>query len=190
MGGLFSNLRQFNWVDIFALILLIRIGYISLKTGFAVEIFKILGAFFACYLSLHYYPNLAVTMSAHFKRLPPDFFNLLFAAILMVFWYLIFVLLRTIFYRVIKLEAEAYLDKWGGLILGLARGFLAVSLVFFVLVLSHFNYLEKSVKGSYSGKFFLKVAPSIYSGVWNNLTSKFMLKEKFNSSVRDILKNS
>ena len=50
-------LKGLNWVDVFVVILLIRITYIAVKTGLSVEVFKSLGTVCAVYLALHYYIN-------------------------------------------------------------------------------------------------------------------------------------
>ena len=188
MEGLLSTLKQFNWIDILIVIISIRICYVSLKSGFSVELFKFLGAVSAIYLSLHYYSDLADFMGAHIKKVPVEFFNLFAFAALAILGNLIFVLLRSIFYRFIHMEAVPQLNKWGGVVLGIARCILVVGLLTFILVIPNIDYLKKSVANSYSGKYFLKVAPNVYSGLWNNLISKFMPKEKFNKSVLDIPK--
>jgi len=86
------------------------------------------------------------------------------------------------------MEAVPQLNKWGGFVLGIARCILVVGLLIFILIIPNVGYLNKSVKNSYSGKYFLKVAPNVYSGLWYNLISKFMPKEKFNKSVLEIQK--
>jgi membrane protein required for colicin V production len=186
MEGLLSTLKQFNWVDIFVVIIFIRICYVSLKSGFPVELFKFLGVVLAIYLSLHYYTSSADFIDARIKKVPLEFSNLFSFAVLAILGNLIFVLLRSIFYRFIHMEAVPQLNKWGGFILGIARGILVISLLTFILVMSNIGYLKRSVANSYSGEYFLRVAPNIYSGLWNNLISKFMTKEKFNKAVLDI----
>ena len=52
-------IQHFNWVDIVIIIVFLRIGYVSLKTGILIEVFKFLGALSAIYISSHYYTNLS-----------------------------------------------------------------------------------------------------------------------------------
>ena len=98
-------------------------------------------------------------------------------------------LLRSIFLHLVKMEAVPTLSKWGGFILGLARGFLTVSLIIFALVISSVAYLNTSVKKSYSGPRLLNVTVNVYTGIWDNLMSKFMTKEKFNKTVTEVQKD-
>jgi len=180
-----NPIKQFNWVDIFVVIILLRTGYVAIKNGLPLELFKLLGTLLATYLSLHYYTNLAVSLHT-FKvidKVPLEllhFFSFIFLAIL---GYFIFILLRSLFYRFMKMEAVSALNKWGGLILGIGRGILLAGLLIFILVISHISYLKNSVKDAYSGKHLLKVAAATYTALWNNLASKFMTAEKFNEAI-------
>ncbi len=183
-------IKQFNWVDIFVIILSFRILYIAIKSGLPVELFKLLGTIASIYLSLHYYTILsdwiAGLVPATKDKMPLEFIDFLSFAILAIAAYLVFVLLRSIFYRFIKMEAVPRLNKWGGFILGLARAYLLVGLIIFMSVISSIAYFKNSVNKSYSGKYFFKVAPGVYGGIWNGFMSKFMNKEKFNKTIPEV----
>ena len=56
-----SILRQFNWLDILALVIVIPIAYIAFKLGFTAEIFKLPGTLLGLYLAFHYYSLFAQT---------------------------------------------------------------------------------------------------------------------------------
>lgn len=184
-----SALKQFNWVDIFVVIIILRIGYVALRNGFSLELFKLLGTVLAIYLSLHYYlvfsDNIAGRLSID-NNIAREYLTFLFFIFLAVAGYAIFVILRKVFYRFIQLEAVANLNKWGGLFLGLCRAVLALSLLVCLLVTSPIAYLKNSVASSYSGKYLSKAAPAVYSALWNGIACKFMLNEKFNQAVLEI----
>ena len=185
---LLNIFQQFNWVDIFVLILLFRIGYVSLKRGLPVEIFKLLGTLAATYLSLHYYSLISLFFQPRlFNKKEPwvilEFFVFL---ALVILGYFIFIFLRSIFYRFIKMEAVSYLNRWGGLVLGLIRGVLLVGLIIFILVFSGINYFRVSAKHSFLGRRLFDIAPTTYSWLWNAVASKFMTAEKFNNKVTEI----
>lgn len=182
---LFDIFKQINWVDIFAVIILIRICYISLKGGLPVELFKLFGTITAIYLSLHYYTNLALILGGKFfpKKAPIKLLNFFCFLGLLMFGYLVFVLLRKLFCRFIKMEAVSNLNRWGGLILGVIRGFLLVSLFTFIFMITNLAYLKNSVANSLSGRHIIKVAPNTYLWFWNAVASKFMVKEKFNNAA-------
>lgn len=185
---LLSTLKQFNWVDIFVVILLLKTCYIAMKNGFSIELFKLLGTVLATYLSLHYYLIFSDYIGSRIgvNNIPLAYLTSLIFVVLAILGYLVFVVLRIVFYRFIKMEAVPNLNKWGGLIFGLARGVLLVSLIIFILVRAPFGYLKGSVTGSYSGKRLFKIAPSVYSGLWNNIASKFITQEKYNQAILEV----
>ncbi len=181
-------LKQFNWVDIFVVIIILRIGYVALRNEFPAELFKLLGTVLAAYFALHYYTGFSDYLAGRpvIKNLIGGYLNFLFLILLAIIGYAIFVLLRSVFYRFIKMQAEPGLNKWGSLVLGLARGILVLSLVMYIFVASPLAYLKNSVSSSYSGKYLFQVAPRVYSSLWNGIVSKFMSQEKFNQSLLEI----
>ena len=182
-------IKQFNWVDIFVIILLFRICYIAIKSGFVVELFKFLGTVLAIYLSLHYYTALADLVTRYLfikENMPLEFLDFIAFIILVIIGYLVFVILRGVFSQLIKTEAAPNLNRWGGLVLGIVRGILFSSLIIFILVISSVSYFKNSAGNSYLGKRLFKVAPTTYTKLWNGLMSKFMTGEKFNQAIIDI----
>lgn len=185
-------IKQFNWLDILVIIILFRIGYISVKTGVPVEFFKLLGTLATIYLSLHYYTTLAdwiVQRTPLAKEKAPleflDFVSFLFLAIV---GYFIFISLRVVFSRFIRMEATPNLNRFAGLALGIARGFLLAGLIIFMLVISSSSYLRNSVINSYLGKRMFKIAPNTYSWLWNKVASKFVSGEKLNETLLEVQK--
>jgi len=188
---LLNIISQLNWVDLVIIILLFRIGYIAIKNGLQVEIFKLLGTILAIYASLHYYTITSdyVRSLINKKEVPLEFLDFLSFSVLAILSYLAFVLLRSIFYRFIKMEAVPRLNKWGGFVLGLGRAFLLAGLVVFALTVSSITYLRNSAAGSYSGRRLFNVAPAAYSWLWNSIASKFMSGEKFNETIAEVQEN-
>jgi len=188
MKILLDFLKQFNWIDIFILVLFLRIAYISLKTGLPAEFFKILGTLSAVYLSLHYYASFANFFAERFapKNKPIPILEFLFFIALAFIGYVFFMLLRLLLCRFVTAEVTPNLSKWGGLIVGLTRGFLLASLALFIFFISGVTYFKKSINDSFSGKYIVEVAPTTYSWFWYNIISKFKTNEKFNKSVLDV----
>lgn len=178
-------IKQVNWLDIFVLIILIRICYVSVKSGFPVELFKFSGLILAVFLSLHYYTRLSalVSVSLGLKNVSLVFLSLLSFVFLASIALLIVSLLRKLFFKLVKIEAVSNLNKWGGLVIGIVRAFLFASLIIFVFVMSGISYLQGSVASSYSGKGIFRLAPQAYGWMFNGVVSKFCASEKFNQSV-------
>jgi len=130
---LLDILRQFKWLDVVLVILFIRVCYSALKNGFSVELFKFLGTLSAIFLSLHYYTFLSdmIQKRANLNGMPLEFLDFFVFLLLALLGYFIFVALRIFLCRFMKLEAVPVFNKWGGLALGLLRGFFLVGLVSF-----------------------------------------------------------
>ncbi|MDD4980531.1 MAG: CvpA family protein [Candidatus Omnitrophica bacterium] len=188
---LLSTLKQFNWLDIFVLILLLRIGYVAMRSEFFLELFKFLGTILAIFLSLHYYIIFSDYIGSHIgvNNIPLEYLTSVISIVLGFLGYFIFVVLRKVFYRFMKMEAVPNLNKWGAVILGLSRGALAASLMIFIMVTSPFGYLKDSVSHAYSGKYIFKIAPAVYGSLWDGIASKFISRDKFNKAILDAPKN-
>jgi membrane protein required for colicin V production len=183
--------RHINWIDILAVIILFRISYIAIKNGLGQEIFKFLGILLALYLSLHYYSSLSDFMARRIglKSASGLWLNFIIFIFSSLVGYLIFVILRKIFWRFIKFEPVFELNKWGGFILGVCRAILVISLIGYILAISPAKYFRHSIQNSYSGKKMFKIAPATYAWLWNKIVSKFMITEKFNLSVSEVQKD-
>lgn len=165
MEDIFSRI---NWVDIVVLIILIRTTYIGLDKGFSVEIFKFFGIIFALALGLNFYIPLSQFISAH-SFVPLSLGKILAFLGLVFLMVLVFKLIYLFFKALVKAEFVKWLDKIGGLSLGILRGILISSLVFITLLLLPWDYPGYSIKArSLSGQPILKAAEKFYC-----LTFKF-----------------
>ncbi len=184
-----NAITQFNFLDVIIIIISLRICYIAFQMGLAVEFFKLSGVILATYISLHYYTGLSDIIQRRFipKEMPLEFMDFLVFIILAAGGYLVFVVLRNIFYRYMKLEASPKISQFGGLILGVARLFFTVGLLIYILMISSVKYLNESVKYSYLGSRSVLISANTYGWLWDNIISKFSPKEKFNPTVTEVL---
>ncbi|MBU1090630.1 MAG: CvpA family protein, partial [Candidatus Omnitrophica bacterium] len=142
----------------------------------------------AVYLSLHYFTTLSDLIQSRFpaQKSPLEFIDFLSFITLSILGYLIFVSIRGIFVRFIKIEAMPNLNSIGGMLFGAARAVLVVSLLSFALAISSVSYLENSVGDSYLAWRLFKAAPVTYSWLWNSLAAKFMPSKESNKIVSDV----
>jgi len=193
---LLNILKQINWVDIGVLVLVVRICLTAAKNGFPIELFKFIGTLSAIYFSSHYYITISDRIDSWLalgKRLPLGFLDFIVFVLVALGGYGIFVLLRSIFGKLLKMEAISALNRWGSLILGIFRALLLSSLIIFVMFISSVDYFKSSAKESYSGRRLFMLCPATYSWLWNTITSKFAKSEKFNdviSSTSNEFRNS
>jgi len=181
-------LKHINWIDIVLVILLFRGGYIAVIRGFHIEIFKFCGTVLAVFASLHYYSALSLFLQKKSFGVGQytDLFNLAAFLSLAFGAYGVFVLLRVLFCRFIKIEAVPDLDKWGGFVFGIGKSFLFLSLLVFTLAVTNISYFKGSIKSSYlSGRIFM-IAPKLYTWTWSNFGSKFISEGGVNASVFEL----
>lgn len=179
-------IKQLNWIDIIVVILLIRIVYIAVKTGFTIEVFKLLGTVCAIYLACHYYLRVGIFLNSYFSLKGVgwgNFLNFIVFFALAYLGYLAFVIIRLVCTILIKMEAVSLLNRWGALILGIVRWGLFSSLLLFLVVISHNGYLKNSLSNSLASTLFVKLTPKVYQTVWTGLISRFANEEAFNKAV-------
>jgi len=181
-------IRQFNWVDIAIIVIFIRVCYVAYRSELPVELFKLAGIICAIYISLHYYTAIADFFRGRMgtKNMPLEFLDFISFVFLAAIGILFFILLRVIFWRLVRIEAVSALNRWGSLLTGMIRGFFLVGILSFGLVISSVSYLRDSVGYSYLGSRSFRVAPAVYTWLWDAVASKFMTGEKFNSTVLEV----
>lgn len=185
-GVILSYLKQLNWIDILAVILLARICYVAIKRGLTTEIFKLLGIVCAIYLACHYYIRASIFLNSFLSlkgAAGVNFLNSLVFSVLIFLGYYFFVLIRVVFSFLIRMEAVSLLNHWGAFILGIARSCLFISLFFFIIAISNISYLKNTLSDSVLGPQLFKLTPKVYASLWNNLMSRFIDKEAFNQAV-------
>lgn len=157
-----NSVSRINWVDIITLIIIIRTAYMGLDEGCSVEIFKFLGIVLALAGSLNFYTPIGQFLNEH-SFLPLGLAQILSFLGLVFIAVIIFKLIHLLFKALVKAEFVKWLDKSGGLILGILRGILISSLVFITLLFLPWDYSNYSIRErSLSGPPILKIAETFY----------------------------
>ncbi|HNW39787.1 MAG TPA: CvpA family protein [Candidatus Omnitrophota bacterium] len=184
-----ETLAKFNFLDFIILIVLFRICYIAAKMGLSIELFKLAGVIFSTYISLHYYVAVSDLIQRRFfsQIMPLAFMDFIVFILLVIVGYSCFILLRSLLFRFVQLNAVPRINQVAGLILGIFRSFLIVGLISFTLSISTVTYISNSVRHSYLGSRAFAISPRTYDWLWSNIFSKFSAHEKFNSTVAETM---
>jgi uncharacterized membrane protein required for colicin V production len=183
-------LSNVNWVDILIGFIIVRSVYIGASRGLVIELFKLLGIFFATFITLHYCGKLAALFQGN-VGIPLWIVELLAFLILWFAVVLIFTLIREGWLLLLKVEAAtAILDKWGGGLLGLIRGLLVCGMTILLLLISGNGYLETSVHQSFSGFYLMDLSPQVYSASYDGLVKKLFPDEKKNTDILKLTKKT
>ena len=175
-----EKLSIFNWVDIVVFFLFARVIFIALRRSIVVESLKFCGVFLALFFSFQYYPKISTFLNtrASFIGQPQGkfvSFLLIFALVLFLF-----ALLEKLFSSLLKIELHQAVGKWLLLFLGISRGVLLVSALFFASWL--FYGKKYFTKRGVSQRYLSSPAPYIYK-VSYTVYAKFFPHAKFNKEV-------
>ena len=154
--------QKINWIDCLIIIFLIRCGYIGFVSGLGWEVIRVLDHLVVTFITIFFYNRVAEIITTSLPALE----SFSFAIAFFVLYVSLFSVLR-LFYllltNVVGLRVFSPLQRWLGLMLGLIRGSLFVSLILVSLVLFPTVYFKKSVaERSLLGSSFVKIAPVLY----------------------------
>ena len=166
-------LERVNCADIIALILLIRISYISSYIGVGKQILPLILLVIILPITLYSYREIAFFFVERYS---------LDASLCIFFSFIIIISVFSMVYRTVlritgalfhigQMEAIG-IEKAGGVILGLARTTIIVGLLMIAFILAPFKFIENSVKDSYSGVFIIKKNVQLYSYITNAILGK------------------
>lgn len=176
--------NSINWVDVALAVVLIRVIYISVVSGFIIELFKFLSVICALFVSFHFYSRMADGAASATHVLPVGAWQILIFIVLLVGIMVALKFAREGVLSLFKVETtHAGVDKYAGGLVGCARAILACSLTVFVLLMIKHPYIHQQTKASWSKKIFAEAAPNTYSFLFRNMVGKLFDREQLNSDV-------
>ncbi len=159
-------LRHINWVDVLAVIIIIRISYVAFQDGLSHEIFPVVTVIAGIAICLGYYNKMGGYISENLLKMPLVVSNFLSFLVLAMGTGFIFKLIRVLLDKIIKVEWHPLIERFGGLVFGIVRAFLVASLVLMTITLAPFKYLQWSVRDrSMTGMHILRIGPGIYEKI-------------------------
>lgn len=182
-------ISNINWIDVLIVLCVCRVIYIGTKSGFVVELLKFIGLLFAVFVTFHYYSDLAkflhnsITLSSVYLEI------LCFGFLLSVILFL-FKLIREGMMIILKVQAHPILDKWGGLVISVLRGFFVASLILVFSQILQIQYIDKTIKQSFFSDYLHDIAPNFYRTCYSSFIEKLFQSEKLNPSVFKLNNNS
>jgi len=175
-------INKLNWVDIVVAIVFLRTISIGVKRGFVVELFKLFATACGIFVSLHFYTRISEFIITH-SPLTAELLDPVVLGGLLVLVLVVFKFIRDGLMIAFHIQPIPFIDKWGGLFLSLARGFLVVSIVVLFIFLIPIEYFKNSVESSFSKSYLIELSPKTYAFVFENIYSKFSSGEKLNKTI-------
>ena len=155
-------ITRFNWVDIIVIILLIRMGYIGFELGVSTELVKLAGLLVGFFVSFRYYQGLGDALS-QVTSLPVEWAAALVMVALVFFLYIVVTKGLGLLEKLVQVSFHPKLKNVGGLLIGLVRAVLVVSILLVVCRQFRSPYMESSIEEhSLTGSFIVRMAPAVY----------------------------
>jgi membrane protein required for colicin V production len=153
---------RFNWIDAVAVILFIRIFYISVQKGFVVEFFKAFGTFVSLFFACHLYLTVAGLVSPYIPFLSEASKAVLVFLLIFFFFYILIKYLRVGLVLLFKIEPHYVIERWFSLLFGLVRGILILGIIFYALNMVNLEYVNRSLAKSFSFLYIKRAVPFSY----------------------------
>lgn len=150
------------WVDLVAIIIVVRSIYVGLHRGFFGEFFYILAICLAIVFGIQFYP-LPSNFLNTFLLIPPNITDFVGFILIIIIIFMIYVFLSKFFQRLIKIEIFPAINRMGGLVVGFCRGLALSSLILLIMLLTPIGYITESAKTkSLFGPFLIQTGANIY----------------------------
>lgn len=170
MSELFNRV---NWIDVFALILLLRISYTSSLIGVGKQILPLVTLALIVPIILYSYRDVASFFIDRYSFTPSTCEFLCYAVMVGIFFVICHLIARVSgFVMSIGEAASGGIEKVGGAFLGILRSIIIIGIVMIGLLLLPVKFTEDSVKGSYSAPFFISADLRIYVAAANLIRRK------------------
>ena len=173
-----------EFIDLFFLILCLRVIYISISRGLISENFKIAGILFSSFFAFQYFAFLGDVLQNKVFFLNVEYLHL--ASFILIFFatYTVFGLVRLIVTLLCRKRESSIGKNWLLLCMGVFRAIFLSSVIIFVLCLSPLD--SKHFRNSISFNLFSDVAPNIYFislGTYNLINPEAVLNSKVEEYV-------
>ncbi|MFH1857091.1 MAG: CvpA family protein [Candidatus Omnitrophota bacterium] len=159
-------LNQVNWIDIIILIILIRMAFVGLTQGLTKYFLNFIGIVATVCATIHYYYYGAVFLNKNVGFLTLSSAALISFVFIIVGAVLILKISGSFLSKLITIEFASFLEKAGGMIVGIVCGLLFSSLLLITFNFSQAEYIHNSLEKSYSAPLISRMAPACYDVVF------------------------
>ncbi len=149
-------------MDVVAVILFIRMGYVGYSSGLGSELVKLTGAVVGFFVSFYWYQPLGSALS-NWTFLSKEWAEAMAMIVLLIAGYLLVTRVLRLMEKLVQVSFQVKVSSVGGLIAGLVRAGFVTSV--FLVVCQHLPsaYLSVSIEErSFTGSRMARVAPAVY----------------------------
>ncbi len=161
MSEAFSRI---NWVDLFSLIIFIRISYVSSRAGVGKQVLPSILLVAMLTVVLHSYMEIASLFINNYSFNPSTCIFVSYFSIMLVLW-VVYKMVSRISGTILSVGETSIngIEIAGGTFVGMFRSFIIVGILIIGLLLVPVKFVEDGVRRSYSGSFVIGTNLKIYT---------------------------
>ncbi len=180
--NIYATVTYLNTVDLLMAIVITTIICTGWRRGIISEFVKLFGIFCTIFFALHYYVRFADVLRVQFfgKNASTEFFAFILLAIL---FSVTFIFISQGWVLILKLKPREVVDRYGGLFLGVLRGYFTCGLLFFALILVRHSFVTPEAQRSVSSVMFRHVATDFYEATYSGLVEVYFPEEEINEEA-------
>ena len=154
--------NRINWVDVLAVILLVRMGYIGFRLGLGAELLKLAGLVTGFFAGFRYYQQ-AGDWLAQKSFLSTEWASVVAMGLIVLSSYFVVTRVFRVLEKVVQISFEKRLNQVGGMLAGMGRGLLIASVVLVACQQLPAPAMQDSIRQhSMSGRAVSQIAPVVY----------------------------
>ena len=153
---------RINWVDVLAVILLVRMGYIGFRLGLGAELLKLAGLTSGFFAGFRYYQQVGDGLAQN-TFLSVEWASVLALGAIVIASYFLVTRAARLLEKLVQVNFEKKVNQIGGLLAGLTRGLLVSSVILVACQQLPAPAMQESIReNSLSGPLVSKMAPAVY----------------------------
>ncbi len=153
---------RINWVDVLAVILLVRMGYIGFRLGLGSELLKLAGLTTGFLAGFRFYQQVGDGLARR-TFLSTEWASVLALGAIVIASHFLVTRAARLLEKVVQVNFDKKLNQIGGLLAGVGRGLLVSSVVLVACQQLPAPAMQESIqKNSLSGPVVSRMAPAVY----------------------------
>lgn len=175
-----------TWLDLLAAVIVLTLVLKALKSSLLNEFFKLLGAFFATFIGLHYFHKFGLIFEKHLGWMEQPYADLLGFSLLVLLFLVFFVMIQEGWKILLEIDDTKKIYKPLCILVSLMTSYLLCGLLMIAIMISNNRVLLQTGEASFSAKVAARGSIDLYNLCHGIFIKPFFPNEKFNEAVEEL----